>query len=59
MRIVDEHQGVAYLETDKAINVTFYERQGFEVVAEEVVLGTPNWFMRRPVAPTVVHPTAA
>ena len=40
---------VAYLETDKEINVSFYERFGFEVVGEEEVLGVPNWFMiRRP-----------
>lgn len=39
----------AYLETDKPINVAFYERFGFEVIAEEKVLGVPNWFMlRRP-----------
>jgi ribosomal protein S18 acetylase RimI-like enzyme len=39
----------AYLETDKEINVRFYERFGFEVIGEEEVLGIPNWFMlRRP-----------
>ena len=37
----------AYLETDKQINVRFYQRFGFEVVGEEDVLGVPNWFMRR------------
>ncbi len=37
----------AYLETDKPINVRFYERFGFEVVGEEDVLGIPNWFMLR------------
>ncbi len=37
----------AYLETDKPINVRFYERFGFEVVGEEEVLGVPNWFMLR------------
>jgi ribosomal protein S18 acetylase RimI-like enzyme len=37
----------AYLETDKKINVRFYERFGFEVVGEEEVLGVPNWFMLR------------
>jgi ribosomal protein S18 acetylase RimI-like enzyme len=40
---------VSYLETDKALNVRFYERFGFEVMGEEEVLGVPNWFMiRRP-----------
>jgi ribosomal protein S18 acetylase RimI-like enzyme len=37
----------AYLETDREINIHFYERFGFETVAEENVLGTPNWFMTR------------
>ena len=37
----------AYLETDKEINVRFYEKFGFEVVGEEEVLGVPNWFMTR------------
>jgi ribosomal protein S18 acetylase RimI-like enzyme len=37
----------AYLETDKEINVRFYERFGFEVVSEQNVLGVPNWFMQR------------
>lgn len=37
----------AYLETDKEINVRFYEKFGFEVIAEQEVLGVPNWFMLR------------
>ena len=37
-----------YLETDKASNVTFYERFGFETMASAPVLDTPNWFMKRP-----------
>jgi ribosomal protein S18 acetylase RimI-like enzyme len=37
----------AYLETDKEINLRFYEKFGFEVVGEEEVLGVPNWFMIR------------
>jgi ribosomal protein S18 acetylase RimI-like enzyme len=52
--IIDEHcrrldaaGEVGYLETDKAENVGFYERFGFEVVGEEPVIGVPNWFMRR------------
>lgn len=40
----------AYLETDKPVNVRFYERFGFEVVGEEEVLGVPNWFMLRRAA---------
>ena len=37
----------AYLETDKLINVRFYERFGFEVVSEQDVIGVTNWFMIR------------
>lgn len=37
----------AYLETDKPVNVRFYERFGFEVVGEEEVIGVTNWFMSR------------
>jgi ribosomal protein S18 acetylase RimI-like enzyme len=45
--IVDQRSDAAYLETDRAINVTLYERFGFEVIAEELILGVPNWFMWR------------
>jgi GNAT superfamily N-acetyltransferase len=38
---------VGYLETDKPENVRLYERFGFEVVDEAVVLGVRNWFMSR------------
>jgi ribosomal protein S18 acetylase RimI-like enzyme len=44
---VDAARDDAYLETDKPINVRFYERYGFEVVGEEEVLGVTNWFMQR------------
>ena len=27
---------------------SFYEKFGFEVIAEQEVLGVPNWFMLRP-----------
>jgi ribosomal protein S18 acetylase RimI-like enzyme len=37
----------AYLETDKEINVRFYEKFGFEVTAEDEVLGVRNWYMFR------------
>jgi ribosomal protein S18 acetylase RimI-like enzyme len=40
---------VAYLETDKEINVRFYEKCGFVVVGKEDVLGVPNWYMLRRV----------
>lgn len=47
---LDATREVGYLETDKAANVRFYERFGYYVVAEEAVIGVPNWFMRRPAA---------
>ena len=46
-RRMDRERAVAYLETDKPQNVVFYERFGFETLDERVVLGVPNWFMRR------------
>jgi ribosomal protein S18 acetylase RimI-like enzyme len=46
---VDRDHALAYLETDKAENVGFYERFGFETVAKADVIGVPNWFMRREV----------
>lgn len=46
-RLVDADATAAWLETDKAINVSFYRKHGFEVVAEEMVNGVPNWFMER------------
>jgi ribosomal protein S18 acetylase RimI-like enzyme len=45
---LDHLAAVGYLETDTAKNVTFYEKFGFEIVTEGLVLETPNWFMRRP-----------
>lgn len=44
---MDSGLSMAYLETDKKINVPFYERFGFRVTRERVVLGVPNWFMVR------------
>jgi ribosomal protein S18 acetylase RimI-like enzyme len=37
----------AYLETDKAINVAFYRRNGFVTVGEGGALGVPCWYMSR------------
>jgi ribosomal protein S18 acetylase RimI-like enzyme len=44
---MDAARDDAYLETDKEINVRFYERFGFRVIGEESVLGVNNYFMRR------------
>lgn len=46
-RRLDERGEVGYLETDKAENVRFYRRFGYDVVGEEPVIGVPNWYMRR------------
>jgi len=44
---VDATHTAGYLETDKASNVKFYEKFGFETIASAAVLGTPNWVMKR------------
>jgi GNAT superfamily N-acetyltransferase len=44
---VDRDGVLAYLETDKSENVRFYEKFGFETVADAQVIGVTNWFMRR------------
>ena len=44
---LDATHGTGYLETDKASNVKFYEKFGFETIASAPVLDTPNWFMKR------------
>jgi ribosomal protein S18 acetylase RimI-like enzyme len=46
-RIVDDKKATAWLETDKDVNVTFYQKHGFVVVAKDTVNGAPNWFMER------------
>ena len=50
LRLVDADATPAYLETDAAGNIRFYERSGFEVVEEIRVLGVRIWTMRRPGA---------
>ncbi len=41
-RRVDGEKAAAWLETDKKINVRFYQKHGFEVMFEQPVNGTPN-----------------
>jgi ribosomal protein S18 acetylase RimI-like enzyme len=45
---VDRTGQPAYLETDKPENVRLYQRFGFSVKGEALVLGERNWFMWRP-----------
>lgn len=47
---IDKVRAVGYLETDKLVNVGFYEKFGFKTIGETKVLNIPNWFMRRPPA---------
>lgn len=44
---MDEAGQVGYLETDKDVNVTIYERFGYVVTGAQDVLGVPCWYMRR------------
>jgi predicted N-acetyltransferase YhbS len=45
---LNDHAMVSYLETDKYENVCFYRKFGFDVIAEDEVLGVPTWRMSRP-----------
>ena len=47
LELVDKCGGIAYLETDTAGNVRFYERFGFETVGRDEVLGVECTFMSR------------
>ena len=44
---LEQNQIAGYLETDKAVNVRFYEKFGFKVRLEEELIGTPVWYMWR------------
>jgi ribosomal protein S18 acetylase RimI-like enzyme len=48
LRLVDADGTPAYLETDEAANLRFYQRAGFDVVEEIWVVGVRIWTMRRP-----------
>ena len=50
---LDQRQAIGYLETDKDANVRLYLRGGFEAIAEQQVLGVPNWFKLLPRNPLV------
>ena len=54
LELVDKCEGMAYLETDTAGNVRFYERFGFERVGRDEVLGVECTFMSR--RPTISRP---
>jgi GNAT superfamily N-acetyltransferase len=44
---IDKDGTEAYHETDRARNVTFYQRFGFEVTGEETINGAKTWYMLR------------
>lgn len=44
---LEQNKMAGYLETDKAVNVRFYEKFGFKVCLEEELIGTPVWYMWR------------
>jgi len=49
---MDRERQMAWLDTDRAENVRFYERFGFVVEGAAEILGVSSWFMRRePIAP--------
>jgi GNAT superfamily N-acetyltransferase len=46
---IQQERAAGYLETDRPENVEFYKKFGFMVQREEVLIGTPTWYMWRPV----------
>ncbi len=50
---MDRQGSLLYLETDKTVNVEFYRKHGFETIGEDLVLGIPNWFMKRAARPVL------
>jgi ribosomal protein S18 acetylase RimI-like enzyme len=55
--LVDRTGKAAYHETDRPKNVAFYERFGFEVIGEEIILGFNSWYMWRPAATGTLRDT--
>lgn len=53
---LDAEGATGYLETDKDVNVPFYERAGYEVVEEADVIGVHCWFMTRAARPPADPP---
>lgn len=48
---LDQTGMLSYLETDKPENVRLYNRFGYEVTAEAMVIGVTSWFMTRDPTP--------
>lgn len=43
----DEENVGCYLENANLLNISFYQRFGFEIIQEKVIIGIPAWFMWR------------
>ncbi len=50
LRLVDADGSPAYLETDAAGNLPFYQRAGFDIIERMSILGVGVWAMRRGAA---------
>jgi GNAT superfamily N-acetyltransferase len=48
---IDKLGAAAYHETDRPENVRFYERFGYQVIGEEIILDFQNWYFWRPATP--------
>lgn len=45
---LEQERAAGYLETDRLENVEFYKKFGFVIRHEEILIGTPTWYMWRP-----------
>ena len=46
---LEQEKAAGYLETDRPENVEFYKKFGFAVRRAEELIGSPTWYMWRPV----------
>ena len=44
---LDSTCSAGYIETDRDVNVPFYESFGFKVIDEGPILNVPNWYLWR------------
>ena len=54
---MDKTGGVAFLETETIENVRLYERFGFSVTDEALLIGVRNWFMWRAKSQDIPQPS--
>jgi GNAT superfamily N-acetyltransferase len=48
VEFLEQEKTAGYLETDRPENVEFYKKFGFRIQREEILIGTPTWYMWRP-----------